>query len=193
MKVLVLAAFEAELTPLLRHLGGCAGVRSSLTGMGPELAAAAARREIPGSDLVVSTGCCGGLQPGLATGTLVIPDRVLLEGGASMPTDPGWRDAARAGALRLGLPLEEGPLLTVVAPLLEPAAKRACAERTGACAVDMETAAVFTVAAELGVPHLAVRVVLDACDDEPDLPALLRRLAAASEGLGRCLAECLKK
>ena len=196
MTILLMAAFEPELASLRPHLAGRAGLRWALTGMGLDRATAVARRELPGSSLVISTGCCGGLRMETPAGCLVIPGVVLLEEGtAARPApapDVAWRDAAREAARRLGLAVDEGPLLSAPLPLLGAAAKRACAERSGASAVDMETAAIAAVAAELALPYLAVRVVLDGVDDKVSLLAILRALPRLGDLPGRCLAELLR-
>ena len=59
------------------------------------------------------------------------------------------------------------------------------AHSTGAVAVDMETAAIARVAAQLGVPYLSLRVVLDSAEEAlPEIPppgGLPRLLKAASK------------
>ncbi len=180
--VLVLAAMKQELGPLrgLERLGA----RLSTTGMGPARAAESARRLAPGARLLVSTGCCGALVDDLAPGALVIGDRVLA-GGEDAPRsapapDPAWTAAATSAAARLGLAHRAGALVTVSRPLLDEASKRACGERAGGLAVDMETAAIAGVAGELGVPYLSVRVVLDGVSEQ--LPELLDRSRGGSLG-----------
>ncbi len=167
--VVVLAALAEEVGPLQATLAG-AGVRVVRTGVGPALAEDAARQHLAGAALALSTGCCGGLVAGAARGLVVIPRRVLLQAGEGTreapPPDPAWGDEARRVAERLGLHCTDRPLLTVAEALHTPASKALWHARCGAVAVDMETAAVAGVAAELGVPHLAVRLVLDG----PDTP-----------------------
>jgi len=161
--VVVLAALPPEVGPLARGLRGVPDVRVVATGVGLRRAAAVARREGPGAGLLVSAGCCGGLAPAAVAGTLVVPRRVLRDSseGETPPPDGTWgsrlRDAARAaGHLCL-----EGAIVSVRRALATAEEKRACRERTGADAVDMETASVAQVAAELGVPYVSIRVVLD--------------------------------
>jgi adenosylhomocysteine nucleosidase len=117
-----------------------------------------------------SLGFAGGLRPTLRTGDLVCPERVLRTPGA-----PGGALAdASAQAhildeLRLaGLSAHGGPLLTVEAPLRLPDAKRRAAAETAAAAVDMEAAGVAEAAAELGIPWLALKVILDPADQPLD-------------------------
>jgi hypothetical protein len=108
-----------------------------------------------------SLGFVGGLVPGLAAGDLVCPERVLQDGQASpwpAPREPGVvLTALRAAGCRA----HGGGLLTVATPLRTPEAKRQAAGRTGAVAVDMEACGVARAAAELGIPWLALKAVLD--------------------------------
>ena len=164
-RILVLAALERELAPLRLGLRGHP-VELVRTGVGPASAAEATRRCVAGGPaLVINTGCCGGLAPGLGAGDLVIADRVLLAGigGASEAPPPDARlvAAARRCATEMGLGWSSGPLITSARALKTPESKRDCHARTGSAAVDMETAAVAGAAAEVGAPYLSLRVVLD--------------------------------
>ena len=168
--VVVLAALKPEITPLRNHLGHQAGVRLVRMGVGPERAEQAARANIAGAQLVLTAGCCGGLAPGANAGMILVPDRLLLARDDAEPLrcpdpDTEWAMRARQQAERMGLHCSDRPLITVSDALNSPEHKRRCHQQTGAVGVDMETAAVALVAGELGVPHLAIRVVLDSVDD----------------------------
>ena len=170
-QVVVAAALPAELAPLQRRLEGRPDIQLVRMGVGPRRAEAAARRTLAGAELVITTGCCGGLVPGAAAGMMVIPSKLLWlnEDGTTEPCpDPDlqWTLRARSQAERMGLHCSDRPLITVAEALNSPHSKRRCHERTGAVAVDMESAAVARVAGELGVPHLCVRVVLDSVDQQ---------------------------
>jgi len=146
---------------------------------------------------VWSLGYAGGLSPEARLGDLVCPDRVLGgEAGPDLsPPTPERVERVLAGLAAAGTPAHRGALLTVGAPLRTPESKRAAAARTGAVAVDMEAGGVAEAAAALGIPWLALKVVLDPADR--DLPAsllgctapdgnprwsrILRALAAGSE------------
>lgn len=181
--IVVLAALKAEIVPLRRRLEGAPGVRLVKTGVGPQRAERAARQNLAGAKLVLTAGCCGGLAPGANAGMMLVPDRLLLavDGGEPLrcpDTDQQWAAHARKHAERMGLHCSGRPLITVARSLNSPESKRRCHEQTGAVGVDMETAAVARVAGELGVPHLAIRVVLDSADDQlPERPV--------SDGQGR--------
>lgn len=65
--------------------------------------------------------------------------------------------------------VHRGPLATGDRVLIRKTEKAALAERTGACAVDMETAGAVRVAEQHGVPWLAIRAITDGADDEMPL------------------------
>jgi adenosylhomocysteine nucleosidase len=160
----ILAAIKQELAPLRKTLKS-SDVRLVRTGVGLVKAERATRRHCAGTDLIVSTGCCGGLVDQAPAGTLVIPQRVLYKEEEAPPPDITWQDRAHGIAEKQGLRLAIGPLITVDKALQSPHAKRDCHRRTGALAVDMETAAIARAAAEMDVPYVSIRVVLDGVED----------------------------
>ena len=99
-----------------------------------------------GAEALVSWGLAGGLAPGLRPGTLVLPKRVLGPDGAGFETDAVWR-ARLAAALGPRFRLADGPLLADGDAPADRADKAAAAARTGAVAVDMESAGVGAAAA----------------------------------------------
>jgi len=114
-----------------------------------------------GVDALASWGMAAGLDPGLAAGAVVIPDRVIGSQAHEYSPDIVWR--------RRVLDLLAEAVTIVVAPLADGSvvletcdAKAAIFDRTGAAAADMESAAVAQVAADHELPLLVVRVVLDA-------------------------------
>ena len=119
-----------------------------------------ARAPIAATGVALSVGLGGALTDEYAPGTVVVPDRVAAEDGASWPTDPAWRDALRAASLRLGLPTAAGTIVST-AEVVTGAGRTSLAQQ-GYDAVDMESAA---LAAQ--VPRLAVlRVILDTPSQE---------------------------
>jgi adenosylhomocysteine nucleosidase len=121
--------------------------------------------------LVVSAGVCGALDPRLRPGDVVIPERVIDSAGQShVPTESSRRALARANPGACG-----GALLTVCDIASTPDAKTRLRERTGAVAVDMESAHILARAAASGYPAVAVRAVSDGADEAlpPELMGLL--------------------
>jgi adenosylhomocysteine nucleosidase len=130
--------------------------------------------------LVVSAGVCGGLDPALRVGDLVLPDAVINDGGLRLPVTGS--DAQRAAAAG-GLPARTGVMATVNRAVATPEAKAALRAVTGAVAVDMESATILEAAAARGCSSLVVRAVSD--DAREKLPEELIRLMGA-DGRIRC-------
>ena len=120
--------------------------------------------------LVISAGVCGGLDPALAPGDLVLPDSVLGPAGDLAIVTPSHHRAAAA----LAPSAPTGRLITTREVIATPEAKAALFARTGAVAADMESSAILAVAAAAGLPSLVVRAVSDAAHDA--LPPELVRL-----------------
>jgi adenosylhomocysteine nucleosidase len=129
-------------------------------GMGAERATAAARLLLAnGARALVSWGCAGALHPGVAAGTLMLPSQVIAD-GRTLDTDAGWRAQMRE---RIGtrLAVDTRPMLDTPAILTSSVAKQAAHARHGAVAVDMESAAIGSVAAGANLPFLIVRAIAD--------------------------------
>ncbi|MGA7539672.1 MAG: hypothetical protein WBW93_12995, partial [Steroidobacteraceae bacterium] len=102
-------------------------------------------------------------------GAVLLPEEIALMGaeqpGARLPTSRPWRERLRA-ALPASCIVCGGTLLTSERPLAQPDAKAAAWRRTSAVAVDMESAAIAQVAAQVGLPFIALRVIVDTAADE---------------------------
>jgi adenosylhomocysteine nucleosidase len=150
-----------------------------LSGMGAARAQRAARTLLDaGAGALVSWGTAGGLHGGAVPGTLVLPRTVIGAAGGTYPVDPVWHQLLLQQLQSLR-PLA-GAVAESAAVAAVPAAKAALHARTGADAVDMESAALAVIAAENGVPLLVVRAVADGADAR--LPA---RLLGAVDAYGR--------
>ena len=136
-----------------------------------EGAAAAAQRLVEhGVAGLISFGLAGGLDPALVPGTVLVPAAVLLDAER-------W-DADEALQRRLG-GATPGALYgggEVVAT----AAAKAALTRTGAVAVDLESAAVARAALRHGLPFAALRAVCDGAGR-----GLPRAALVALDGAGR--------
>lgn len=162
----VITGMRAEARCLPTDNGGdpvwprCSGARSDAAeAHARALIAAGARR-------LVSFGLAGGLDPGLATGTVVIPGWVQ-DGGVQWATDRARSDAVRTACARLGFAITgtmAGPvgIAGVDAPVAHAGAKSGLRARSGAVACDMESHRVARTAGGAGVPFTVVRVVADA-------------------------------
>ena len=119
----------------------------------PEGAAAAAERLVArGASALLSFGLCGGLDPALPPGALVVP-RAVIAGGRHYATD-------RALSAALG-GWSADALLAGEATAADAAGKRQQFAATGAAAIDLESGAVAAVAARAGLPFAALRAVCD--------------------------------
>ena len=153
---------------------GSAGFAVEISGVGAAGARQAAQRLVKlGVDGLASWGMAAGLDPGLAPGVVVVPNRVIGLRVNGYTPDISWR---RRLLDRLGdaVTICGDPLATAPAILDTAGAKAAIFKRTGAAAADMESTAVAEVAAEHELPLLVIRVVLDAA--AITLPASLGRV-----------------
>jgi nucleoside phosphorylase len=130
--------------------------------------------------LVLSTGFCGGLDPILRTGDLVLAERIQ-HGGRTVPIDPALLAAARGGLEAAGIRVRVGPVTSVKSVIRDPKSKGELAEGS-AIAVEMEAGGLADVAREWGSGFLSLRAVLDTVRDElpfgglhPNPASLLRR------------------
>jgi adenosylhomocysteine nucleosidase len=120
-----------------------------------------------GADGLISFGIAGGLAPGLKPGTLVVATEVISEDGWRYPASD--LKTSMTGAVR-------APIAGATAILARAEAKQALYHRTGAVAVDLESAEAARLCADAGVPLAVIRAVADPA--ERDLPP------AALIGLG---------
>jgi len=105
---------------------------------------------------IISFGVAGGLSPGLRPGDVVVASAVITADGISR-TSPAWS----ASLLRALPRAHHMPVFGAEAPVMTMLEKEALWDATGAAAVDMESGLVAEVAAEFGLPHAVLRVVLD--------------------------------
>jgi adenosylhomocysteine nucleosidase len=209
--ILIFYAFAREAAAFKRRLEnraalgveGLQGFRGRLgaveiigvaTGLGIRRATDTARRAMQAlsPDLVIASGLAGALSDELRPGDLVLADRLILDGEdtesaqrtIAIPPADLARFQAALEADRLAF--STGSILTAARILKDGSAKRDARARTGALAVDMESAAIAAEAHRLGLRFACVRAVLDTVDEEivgaelagPD--GEVRPLAAAS-------------
>lgn len=108
--------------------------------------------------LIISAGVCGGLDPFLKPGDLVVPESVLGPGGERLNVTPSFHRAAQSVG---GAPVHTGSILTARSVAATPAEKRELREMSGAVAVDMESSIILEAAQAAGCPSLVVRGVSD--------------------------------
>ena len=121
-----------------------------------------------GARRIVLYGWCGSLTPTLRIGDCLMPTDALSEEGTSAhyqpapaPVTDGLHEKLRAGLISLGHVPREGPIWTTDAVYRETRDKVAAYGARGILAVDMEYAALRTVAGFRGVSLAAVLLVSD--------------------------------
>ncbi len=123
-----------------------------------------------GMKTVLGVGFCGGLQPDVECGDLVLPCSAVRDEGTShnyAPADHPARcstraaEAVKACAAELGTELRLGPVWTTDGILRETRDKVDQYHSLGCLGVDMETAALYTVASVMGIDAAAVLVASD--------------------------------
>lgn len=122
-----------------------------------------------GTPVVVQIGSCGGLQPDVHTGDIVVPESAVIGEGASHYY--GGRGVASANLGRVtraasllasrGLFAHRGQIVTTEALLAQPPELVHKWTAAGYLAVDMETSAVFSAAAAFGMRAASLLFVWD--------------------------------
>jgi adenosylhomocysteine nucleosidase len=130
--------------------------------------------------LVVSWGLCGGLDPRLRPGDLILGAEVLSEAGA-VRTDEAVTALLAERVKGVGARVFVEPLAASHAPVLTAAAKADLRRATGAAAVDMESLIAGGYAREQRVPFAILRAVSDPA--ERDLPPLVLKAVGSGGGI----------
>jgi adenosylhomocysteine nucleosidase len=127
-----------------------------------KIVAALPNRE-PSPQVLIVCGFSGGLRADLPVGALAVAEQVLDARGETLTADP--RLLAALGSVRIPLTIRRGTIATVDRVLGRADEKRELGARTGAIAVDMESAGAARAAIERGIPWLAIRTISDGLED----------------------------
>ena len=119
--------------------------------------------------MVISFGMCGGLDPALRRGDIVLGTEVLSRGESVTP-DAALTQALKRRLIDAGQRPCLGKIADADAPILTRGEKSALRNATGATAVDMESLAAGLFARTRGLPFAILRAVSDPADR--DLPPL---------------------
>ncbi len=161
--IVVVACFRSETAwirtkPTLRVVrvrpGAPAGFERAVTAAGPV-------------DLLVSAGFCGGLDPSLKPGDLILATEIIHR-GRTVLIAPALLKRAQVALDRGGVTYRPGPIVTVPRVIDTRADKASLHADTGAVGVEMEAGVLATWAQTRKIPFLAVKSVLDPAD--ADLP-----------------------
>jgi adenosylhomocysteine nucleosidase len=137
-----------------------------------------------GVDALVSFGLAGGLEPGLRPGAIIVPSEVIID-TERFPTDP--RLSRLLGGLTHHVLLGGSSIIASCDD------KRRCHERTGAAAVDLESAAVARAAAAHRIPFAVVRAICDPADRTLPPAALTALTAEGAIGIWRVLTSVVSR
>lgn len=129
-------------------------------------------------ELLLIVGVCGGLDPSLAPGGVILARSAVTRASAELVPDPEVFGAVRRAMRARNTAFISSKLLTVDRPAASRAAKTMLWNTHGAAGVDMETYALAAAAVAQGIPWLAIRAVLDT--SSCGLPAPLRGWRAES-------------
>jgi uridine phosphorylase len=122
-----------------------------------------------GAQLAVQIGTCGGLQPHLQTGDIILPTTALCREGVahyygtpeSVDAAPAWVARAQEWLIQRGHTTYTGAHLTWSALFAQDAALVERWHAAGYLAVDMETATTLAVSRYFGMAALSMLVVWD--------------------------------
>jgi adenosylhomocysteine nucleosidase len=147
------------------------------TGIGPKAATAAGSAVLSRQPmtLAISTGFAGSLVPA-AIGDVIIGTSVSSgwfdgdwnQAGQLISCDSVTVSGARSVAAQIGMTVRIGSIVSLSRVICRASEKQMIGRLTGAVALDMESAALGTVATERGVPFIVLRTVSDLVDE--DLP-----------------------
>lgn len=154
MNVLLVAPTSREARAIGREVHAC-GAGS----MAPQTVARLLDDTRPA--VIVLAGVCGGLDPSLSPGDLVLACRLIAPGRPEIAPETSLLDTVRGALRRSAWPFVTAPLVSVERPLASRADKTDTWNATGAAGVDMETYAVAAAAQERGIAWIALRAVLD--------------------------------
>ena len=122
-----------------------------------------------GTPVAVQIGSCGGLQPGVRTGDVVLSERATIGEGASQyygakgasPANLGKVTRAASLLATRGVYAHRGTTITTDALLAQPDALVKQWAKAGHLGVDMETSAVFSAALSIGMRAASLLYVWD--------------------------------
>jgi adenosylhomocysteine nucleosidase len=154
--------------------------RTTLCGDASTLRARLAEAASLKPSLVVSWGLCGGLDPRLRPGDLILGAEVVADEGAVRTDDAVTLSLAqRLGGAGVRVSVQR--LAASNAPVLTAAAKRDLRRASGAAAVDMESLIAGRYALEQRAPFAILRAVSDPA--ERDLPPLVLKAVDSDGGI----------
>lgn len=170
-----------------------AGLAAAASGGEPARTRAAIQSLIAGgATSLVSFGICGGLDPTLAPGRLLLPEAVRDEGGVRLGVDPAWHARVAAALAARGLTVLTGDILGAERIVASAARKAALRRATGALAADLESHHLARAALAAGLPFLVLRAVADPADRALPPAALIELDSSGRPALAAVLLSLLR-
>lgn len=127
----------------------------------PDARRLAEQAKAGGAQGIVSFGVCGGLDPSLQTGTVVLPEEIrFADGSVGIATTAAWRGRLKS-ILAAQFITTTAPLLSAKDVITSPKEKQQLFSRHQTCAVDMESGPLARAANEADLSFIAVRVIYD--------------------------------
>ena len=123
--------------------------------------------QLKNTSVVGNIGVSGGLAPDLTPGTVILGDRILTSAHhhsgyqAIYTPNPQLLDTLESTLRENAIPYRRGSLLCTSHPIESPENKAAAYLKTGALAVDMESAGAAEAARQAALPFFCIRVVCD--------------------------------
>ncbi len=122
-----------------------------------------------GARLAIQIGTCGGLQPGLNPGDIIVPTVAIARDGVAhlyggqeeVNSDPLWSENARGAMRQRGIDVHQGRHLTWSSIFAQDRRLIETWRLAGYLSVDMETATTLAAASYFGVPALSMLAVWD--------------------------------
>lgn len=155
------------------------GIKICLSGAGHDNASQAAKKLLDqGAAQLVSWGCAAALAPHLKSGDLVVTSQVIAK-GQSIENSREWSDQI-SDLLAIDQSLSGVALASNYGLITSSKEKLGLYTETAAVALDMESAAVASVAYDAQLPFVAIRAIADpAAMSLP--PAILKALSPSGE------------
>lgn len=122
-----------------------------------------------GAKLAIQIGTCGGLQPGLNPGDIIVPTVAIARDGVAqlyagqdeIMSDPRWSGLARGALIERGIAVQQGRHLTWPSIFAQDRRLIESWRRAGYVSVDMETATTLATASYFDVPAVSMLAVWD--------------------------------
>ncbi|MFT5350884.1 MAG: adenosylhomocysteine nucleosidase [Gammaproteobacteria bacterium] len=112
-------------------------------------------------DGLISFGTAGALSTGMNSGDIVVPENIFDDMGNIYSVSSDWRDTILQHLTSCPATILKGDLLTTNRVISDIETKKDLREKTGAIAVDMESAHITAAANRHNLPTVTLRFIVD--------------------------------